>query len=175
MALFSGLGSALIGGALGFLGQQSANRTNTRISENQMAFQERMSNTSHQRQIKDLEAAGLNPLLSATGGASTPPGATTQVQSELGAGVTSAIEAKTLHLAMKKQKEEIANMKEQNRNIKADTQKKKMETDVLSKDIPKAELMNEIYDNFISPMVNSAKEIKKKKVPNGFYVPKGLR
>lgn len=82
----------VLSGGLGFLGGQSTNASNEAIAQQQMAFQESMSNTAHQREVKDLIAAGLNPILSATGGsgASTPGGAMATMQNALAEGVSSA-------------------------------------------------------------------------------------
>lgn len=66
----------LIGALITGGGQLLANRQTAKSTARQISFQERMSNTAHQRQVRDLRAAGINPILSAKlGGASTPQGA----------------------------------------------------------------------------------------------------
>lgn len=68
--------ASLVGAGLSFLGGREQNTASAEAAQRQMDFQSEMSNTSFQRQVKDLEAAGINPMLvTKLGGASTPPGA----------------------------------------------------------------------------------------------------
>ena len=78
------LASGIIGGATSAYGASQSNKANAAISQKQMDFQERMSNTSYQRSMEDMRKAGLNPILAyQKGGASTPSGASIPAINEL--------------------------------------------------------------------------------------------
>jgi hypothetical protein len=89
----SWMAAATIGaGILGYKGAKDQNAANAQQAANQMAFQERMSNTAHQREVQDLKAAGLNPMLSAKiGGASSPGGAQARMENTSAAGTAAAM------------------------------------------------------------------------------------
>jgi len=84
----------IIPAAASLISTAMTNRSNKKQAESQTEFQRDMSNTAYQRQVADMQAAGISPVLSAKmGGASTPVGAKAEIENPVGPAVASAGQA----------------------------------------------------------------------------------
>lgn len=110
--------------ALGGIGTQLAgtiltNRANKKMAERQMAFQAGMSSTAHQREVADLRAAGLNPILSAGGsGASSPGGASATMENPTSGAAGTIMQAKQLKQQAQLMKQQIESQRVANKKVK---------------------------------------------------------
>lgn len=142
MFLSGGLG-AIVSGVGGLIGNHSASKE----AKKNRDWQEEMSNTSIQRRVADMRAAGLNPILavsSASAGASTPSGATATQQNPFsGSGdilSSSSVrreqakqmreQTKNVSLQGDKLRAEILNLLSSARNM--DTNSRKTEEEILN-------------------------------------------
>lgn len=73
--------AAVVSAAANVFSSHKTNKTNKSIADANNATMIELANTSHQREVKDLQEAGLNPILSAnSNGAAVPQLANTQLQ-----------------------------------------------------------------------------------------------
>lgn len=150
MGFFDGAGGAVLGAVGSIAGSIYAADQSKKSAREQMAFQERMSSSAHQREVADLRAAGLNPILSATGGpgASSPGGAGYEVDPDIGSKAVSSAKdvavAKQQMSLLKAQEEQSASASDVNRAQAAKTRK---ETQILS---PKAYLFDKVLEGLQS-------------------------
>ena len=86
--------SSIIGGGLSLVGGFMGNSASSVEAQKQRDWSAQMSGTAHQREVADLRAAGLNPILSGMGGsgAYTPSGSAASQQNPL-QGVNDSINA----------------------------------------------------------------------------------
>ncbi|ALS03703.1 VP2 [Gokushovirus WZ-2015a] len=110
--------------------QEDANQMNLDEAARNRGFQEEMSNTSYQRSIEDMKAAGINPMLSSkVGGASTPTGSVAApAQNTATPGINSALAVANAALDTYTRKVQAENVEAQTGKTVAETEKVRRET-----------------------------------------------
>lgn len=132
-------GSALAQG----VGTIFTNSANSAQAKKNRDFQERMSNTAHQREMADLKRSGLNPLLTGKyGGASTPTGNVATMQNPVEGLPQAASSAASLMQSKPLVAAQIANTQADTVSKTASAVKTAAETKAIEQTIGQADVMN---------------------------------
>lgn len=120
------------GAVIGADAQRDANRANIKLQREQRAWEENMANTAVQRRRADIEKAGFNPVLAATGvGAASPSVATPTVEPTIrGDAIKGSVGTAMLLKA------QLDQMRAATANTNAQTGKVQAEANILNAEVP---------------------------------------
>lgn len=142
-------------GVADFIGSERTNNANRKIAQDQMDFQERMSNSQMQRRSADLKLAGLNPALAyGAGGASSPAGASATMENSIARATNSAKDALLTKQTIEKSRADIEYMK-------AITHQTDIATKLQETQLPKKTLINRPWEYLSHLESYSAASLKK--------------
>ena len=150
----------LIGGIFSAMGQRSANRTNIRLAREQMAFQERMSNTAIARRMRDMRRSGINPILAGKFDATSPPGALATVGNVGAAGVAGASQMAAARVA----RETAKNVMQDTALKKAQAHKTQSE-DAYTQALTNSEILKAIGISTANDIARLNREIRALQIP----------
>jgi len=126
MLLLGPLLGGLVSGGLSFLGGERRNSAQAAQAEAANAFSAQQFATRYQTTVKDMEAAGLNPMLAYSQGGGTPlPGQQAQMQDTVTPAVESFNRTRSVGIQDKITSAQVA-------NIDADTENKKAQADLIA-------------------------------------------
>jgi len=133
-SILSGSGGAAILGGASLLGGLMGNQSSSKEAHANREFQYQMARLAHQIEVGDMRAAGLNPILSATGGsgAKASGGAQATQSDVITPAVGSALQARRLAQDLKL--------------IQVETEKKATETEAIDSQIANTQQQTKVAE-----------------------------
>lgn len=154
------LTAGAISGGMGLFGGLLQNEQNRQEATTNRNFQANMSSTAHQREVNDLRAAGLNPILSALGSGASSPGGAQATMQNLGDGISkgmdTAIAIRSQNKQLDLQDADIDLKHDQAKNLAIDRSRSVPEIQTKNWQVKQEEIRTKIMEKTMNAAIKKA-------------------